>query len=53
LTSRRSPGERFCGANTGNEGDDRNWGEFCFTDGMLDEALSAAIPGAAPRGRQS
>jgi secreted PhoX family phosphatase len=39
---------RFCGANTGNEGNDRNWGEFiCFTDGTLDEALAnTAIPEA-------
>lgn len=31
---------RFCGANTGNEGDDRSWGEtICVTDGTLAEAL--------------
>jgi len=30
---------RFCGNNTGNEGDDRNWGEsICITDGTLAEA---------------
>ena len=39
---------RFCGANTGNEGEDRNWGEaICFTDGTLDQALAnTAIPEA-------
>jgi secreted PhoX family phosphatase len=32
---------RFCGVNTGNEGEDRNWGEVvCFTDGTLDQALA-------------
>lgn len=32
---------RFCGNNTGNEADDRNWGEtLCFTDGTLAEALA-------------
>ncbi|MGB5082094.1 MAG: alkaline phosphatase PhoX, partial [Burkholderiales bacterium] len=37
---------RFCGNNTGNEGDDRNWGEtLCVTDGTLDQALAnTAIP---------
>ncbi len=37
---------RFCGANTGNESDNRNWGEaMCFTDGTLDDALAnAAVP---------
>jgi len=37
---------RFCGANTGNEGQDRNWGEtICVTDGTLDQALAnAAVP---------
>ncbi len=30
---------RFCGNNTGNEGDGRNWGEtICVTDGALAEA---------------
>ncbi len=39
---------RFCGNNTGNEGNDRNWGEaMCFTDGTLAEALTnAAAPEA-------
>ena len=39
---------RFCGVNTGNEGDNRNWGEvICFTDGTLDQALAnTAIPEA-------
>jgi len=32
---------RFCGNNTGNEGDDQNDGEtICITDGTLDEALA-------------
>jgi len=37
---------RFCGVNTGNEGENRNWGEvICFTDGTLDQALAnSAIP---------
>lgn len=37
---------RFCGANTGNEGDDHLWGNaICVTDGTLDEALAnAATP---------
>jgi len=37
---------RFCGNNTGNEGDDHNWGEaVCFTDGTLLEATAnAALP---------
>jgi secreted PhoX family phosphatase len=30
---------RFCGNNTGNEGQDRNWGEtICVADGTLEEA---------------
>lgn len=30
---------RFCANNTGNEGDDRNWGEtICVTDGTLSDA---------------
>ena len=30
---------RWCGNNTGNEGQDRNWGEtICVTDGTLEEA---------------
>jgi secreted PhoX family phosphatase len=39
---------RFCGVNTGNESEDRNWGEVvCFTDGTLDQALAnSAIPEA-------
>lgn len=39
---------RFCGNNTGNEGDGRNWGEtVCFTDGTLAEAIvNAAVPEA-------
>ncbi|HEV8259890.1 MAG TPA: alkaline phosphatase PhoX [Burkholderiales bacterium] len=39
---------RFCGVNTGNESEDRNWGEVvCFTDGTLDQALAnTAIPEA-------
>jgi len=39
---------RFCGVNTGNESEDRNWGEVvCFTDGTLEQALAnAAIPEA-------
>lgn len=39
---------RFCGVNTGNEIDSRNWGEvICFTDGTLDQALAnTAIPEA-------
>jgi hypothetical protein len=33
---------RWCGNNTGNEENDRNYGEaFCLTDGTLDEAASA------------
>jgi secreted PhoX family phosphatase len=37
---------RFCGTNTGNEGDDHNWGEaVCFTDGSLAEATAnTALP---------
>ena len=32
---------RFCGNNTGNEGDDHNWGEtICATDGTLAEATA-------------
>jgi secreted PhoX family phosphatase len=32
---------RFCANNTGNEGDDRNWGEtICITDGTLAAATS-------------
>lgn len=32
---------RFCANNTGNEGDDRSWGEtICLADGALDEALA-------------
>jgi hypothetical protein len=39
---------RFCGVNTGNENDSRNWGEVvCFTDGTLEQALAnTAIPEA-------
>ncbi len=39
---------RFCGNNTGNEGDDRNFGEtVCVTDGTLAEALAgSAVPEA-------
>jgi secreted PhoX family phosphatase len=39
---------RFCGVNTGNEGEDRNWGEVvCFTDGTLEQALAnTAVPEA-------
>ena len=39
---------RFCGVNTGNESENRNWGEgVCFTDGTLDQALAnTAIPEA-------
>ncbi len=37
---------RFCANNTGNEEDNRNWGEtICVTDGSLDEAAAnTAIP---------
>jgi hypothetical protein len=37
---------RFCGPNTGNEGDDRNWGEvICVADGTLAESLAnTAVP---------
>lgn len=37
---------RFCGNNTGNEENDRNWGEtVCFTDGTVAEAwANTAIP---------
>ena len=37
---------RFCGNNTGNEGDDQNWGEtICVTDGTLAAAAAnAATP---------
>ena len=32
---------RFCGNNTGNEGDDQNYGEtICITDGTVAEALA-------------
>jgi hypothetical protein len=32
---------RFCGNNTGNEDEDRNWGEaVCFTDGTLAQATA-------------
>ncbi len=32
---------RFCANNTGNESDDRNWGEtLCITDGLLTEATA-------------
>ena len=39
---------RFCGVNTGNESDNRNWGEVvCFIDGTLDQALAnTAVPEA-------
>jgi secreted PhoX family phosphatase len=39
---------RFCGVNTGNESEDRNWGEVvCFTDGTLEQALAnTAVPEA-------
>jgi secreted PhoX family phosphatase len=39
---------RFCGVNTGNESENRNWGEvICFTDGTLDQALAnTAVPEA-------
>lgn len=39
---------RFCGNNTGNEDEDRTWGEaMCFTDGTLAEATAnTAIPEA-------
>jgi secreted PhoX family phosphatase len=39
---------RFCGVNTGNESENRNWGEVvCFADGTLDQALAnTAIPEA-------
>ncbi len=39
-------GVRVCGTNTGNEGNDRNWGEFiCLTDGAVADALAnTAIP---------
>jgi secreted PhoX family phosphatase len=37
---------RFCGNNTGNEPDDRNWGEaVCITDGTLaDATTNTAVP---------
>jgi secreted PhoX family phosphatase len=37
---------RFCGNNTGNESQDKNWGEtICITDGTLAQALAnTAIP---------
>lgn len=37
---------RLCANNTGNEGDDQNWGEsICVTDGTLEQALAnTAIP---------
>jgi hypothetical protein len=37
---------RFCGNNTGNEEDDRNWGNtICVTDGSIDEATAnTAVP---------
>jgi hypothetical protein len=37
---------RFCGPNTGNESDDRNWGEVvCITDGTVAESLAnTAVP---------
>jgi hypothetical protein len=37
---------RFCGNNTGNEDNDRNWGNtICITDGTLDEAaVNTATP---------
>lgn len=37
---------RFCANNTGNEGNDRNWGEtICVTDGTVEEAgANAATP---------
>ncbi len=44
---------RFCGNNTGNEGDDHNWGEsICITDGTLVEATAntADTRGPALRG---
>jgi hypothetical protein len=32
---------KFCGANTGNEAQDKNWGEVvCITDGMVGESLA-------------
>jgi secreted PhoX family phosphatase len=39
---------RFCGANTGNENQNHNWGEtMCFTDGTVAESLANnAIPEA-------
>ncbi|MCA9477449.1 MAG: hypothetical protein KC563_16840, partial [Nitrospira sp.] len=37
---------RFCANNTGNEENNRNWGEtICVTDGTLSDAIAnAAIP---------
>ena len=37
---------RFCGNNTGNENEDKNWGEaVCFADGTLAEAVAnTAVP---------
>jgi hypothetical protein len=39
---------RFCGNNTGNESDDRNWGNtICIADGTLEEATAnTAVPEA-------
>ncbi len=39
---------RFCANNTGNESDDRNWGNtVCFTDGTIEEAAAnTAVPEA-------
>jgi secreted PhoX family phosphatase len=39
---------RFCTVNTGNEGDDHNWGEvLCLTDGTVTEAAAnTAVPEA-------
>ncbi|MGH8547784.1 MAG: alkaline phosphatase PhoX [Methylococcales bacterium] len=41
---------RFCANNTGNEGDDKNWGEtICVTDGSLTEATAnTAVPEVQP-----
>ena len=41
---------RFCGNNTGNEGDDHSWGNtICVTDGNLNDAwANTATPGLQP-----
>jgi secreted PhoX family phosphatase len=46
LAAKAKGNVRICGANTGNEGDDQDWGEIiCITDGTFDDAAhNGGIP---------